>query len=42
VTLVINPDTAALISTTNFGGTFRTLAAEWTDTVPKIVQPRSE
>jgi hypothetical protein len=42
ITLVINPATAALISETNFQGTYRVLTAGWTDTIPKIVQPHSK
>lgn len=36
-TLVIDPATATLISETTYGGTTNILAAEWTNTMPKIV-----
>lgn len=37
MTLVIDPETATLVSSTNSQGTIKVLAAEWTDDMPKIV-----
>jgi hypothetical protein len=37
MTVVINPDTATLVSFTTYQGTTRILAAGWTDDLPEIV-----
>jgi hypothetical protein len=37
--LVINPTTSMLLSQTNFQGTVKILTAEWTNQMPKVVQP---
>jgi len=37
MTLVINPDTATLISFTTYRGTTRILTAGWTDDIPEII-----
>jgi hypothetical protein len=40
MTLVIDPDTATLVSTTTYQGTTGVLAAGWTDDLPEILPPR--
>jgi hypothetical protein len=37
MTLVINPDTARLVSFTTYQGTTTILAAEWTDEMPEVI-----
>jgi hypothetical protein len=37
ITLVIDPATSMLVSTTNYQGTIRILGAEWTDELPRII-----